>query len=371
MKLNLEKKTIRELLCVIAVFFAASLVLYGYFIFFTKGGMTTVYKNWDGPNYVVVAKSLYDPAIIQKVNAIGMSTTDFADQFPLFPLLIRLFSFMGYHASMIFVTQVSSLLFTITLYFFLKKYAPEANALIVAILSIFYTPRWFIVSRVGSTEPLFLFLMLLFLMAFLKKKYLQSALFGALCTLTKPTGMYLFAGLLAYEAYEVVARKKSFIRSMNETMPFLLMPLSVVAIYMVYYFRFGDFFAYFHSGIIVHDNVYRLPPFAIFTELVGYYFNVWKEWIIWQFVAYLLTIVVLFQKNQRFLAFTGLLLYIPLLFMVHGDISRYALPLFPLVAIAAANILSKKTVSIALFLMIPTIYIFAIDYISHNMAGSL
>jgi len=173
-------KNRRDLALITAVFLFASLILYGWFYFFTPGKMDVVLRNWDGPGYVVVAKSFYSVDIIEKVNKLeSVSTLDFAFQFPLYPLFIRLFSFLGYNYSMIFVSQLFSLMFIILAYFFIKMVNPKANTLIIGLLLIFYTPRWFIISHTGSAEPLLLCCVTLFLMFFLKKRFVLSALFAA------------------------------------------------------------------------------------------------------------------------------------------------------------------------------------------------
>ena len=128
----------RDIAWIINVFLLASIILYGYYGFFSSGGMEYVYRNWDGPGYVVVAKTLYDVNLINKINPFPfLAATHYSFQFPLYPLTIRLFSFLGYNESMIFVSQLFALLFSIALYVLVKQVNPKANALVVALLSIF------------------------------------------------------------------------------------------------------------------------------------------------------------------------------------------------------------------------------------------
>ena len=55
-------------------------------------GMETIVANYDGPLYLVVAKSLYDATTIKTSFQFPLSVEYYAAHFPLFPLLIRLLS---------------------------------------------------------------------------------------------------------------------------------------------------------------------------------------------------------------------------------------------------------------------------------------
>lgn len=359
----MEKTTIRELGIITIVFLAASLVLYGYFGLFTKGGMDTVYRNWDGPAYVVVAKSLYNPAVIGKVNKLQPLITRpsyFSQQFPLYPLFIRLFSFLGYYQSMIVVSQVFSLLFLYACYFLLRDINQKANALLVGILLVFYTPRWFIVSHVGSSEPVFLFFLTMLWLLYRRKKMFLSALCGALAVLAKPTGIFVFLGIVLYS---VLFRPK-----VKTIMPYLLIPLALSGLFGVYKGVFGNFFIYLdETG---RYPFFQLPPFTNFTTLDNYY-NVWKEGLLFLYLLYGVGLAVLIERKLYFLAVTMAPYYLYLLFVHHPDISRYMLPILPLLAVAFEPVLSKKSVYIPLFLFVPVIYLFAVSYMQYNIAGAL
>ena len=60
------KKTIRDLIIISAVFAIATEILFGYLSSVNK--MDSVYRNWDGPGYILVAKTLYDPNLINRIN---------------------------------------------------------------------------------------------------------------------------------------------------------------------------------------------------------------------------------------------------------------------------------------------------------------
>ena len=72
----------RDIMWIVNIFLLASVILYGYYGFFSPGGMNYVYRNWDGPGYLVVAKTLYNVDLINKINP-----------FPFWQLPIMRFSF--------------------------------------------------------------------------------------------------------------------------------------------------------------------------------------------------------------------------------------------------------------------------------------
>jgi hypothetical protein len=55
----------------------------------TTQGMGTVVANYDGPLYIVVAKTLYDKYQIAQNYSFDLPTEYYAAHFPLFPLLIK------------------------------------------------------------------------------------------------------------------------------------------------------------------------------------------------------------------------------------------------------------------------------------------
>lgn len=355
------------------VFIISSFFLYGYYAFFTPDGLETVFRNWDGPGYLVVAKSLYDVDIIQKVNPFPfLYPSYFAYQFPLYPLFIRLFSAIGYRESMVFTSTLFGLGFTLALYFLVKAVNPRAHALMVALLSIFYMPRWFILSHVGSAEPTLLFFLTLFLFMLVKKRFLLSAVFLSLAQMTKSQGMLFFLGMIGLAFYRIFIQRKQSLRTvLTEFLPFFLVPLSLACVFAVYDRAFGDFFIYF--GINNLNNVTQWPPLKILTATdiahisVGF-FTGWKESYVFIYVLYLLPIILLFQQKLPALGIIGLSYYIPLLFVFHGDVSRYAVPLLPIVFLGYSDALSKKAVYLTLLLCIPMVILFAIGYINYNLA---
>src|SRR3989339_163259 len=141
-------KKIQRLLLLVAIsliptffvwlpFFARLKSLWG--IPLPQVGMATIVSNYDGPIYLVIAKSLYNPDIIGASFQFPLPLEYYAAHFPLFPFLIRLFSiFLGFPYSMLFITVAASCLATYFFYKFIRQYQNEGNSLFLAlVLSLF------------------------------------------------------------------------------------------------------------------------------------------------------------------------------------------------------------------------------------------
>lgn len=208
-KTLINSSDFRNISLILTIFIIASSILYGHFYLFTQYRMQLIYQNWDGPSYVVIAKSLYNKTLIPKVNTLRLPTEYFAAHPPLYPLLIRLFSFIGFFQSMILVSLLSSALYLITFYYFIKKYTSNKNAFLLSLLSIFVTPRWFAISHTGSSEPLFLFLLTLMIILIRNKKTLIAALVAMLLQLTRIQGILIFGGVVLYYLYQRISKEIS------------------------------------------------------------------------------------------------------------------------------------------------------------------
>ena len=85
-----------------------------------QDGMATIVANYDGPLFILVAKTLYNPDLVGSFG-FNLPAEYYAAHFPLFPLLIRLIgTLIGFPYAMLAVTSVSSIL---AIYFF-NKFEP-------------------------------------------------------------------------------------------------------------------------------------------------------------------------------------------------------------------------------------------------------
>jgi len=56
------------------------------------------------------------------------------------------------------------------------------------------------------------------------------------------------------------------------------------------------------------------------------------------------------------------------LFIAHRDLARYSLPLMPFALIAFEKFLTNRAFKIAFFLILPAIYLYAMNFIAGNTA---
>lgn len=336
-----------------------------------RSGMATIVSNYDGPLYIVVAKTLYNLSQIARDYQFPLSLEYYAAHFPLFPLLIKAFApIFQYPYSMLFVTLASGAL---SLYFFNKlisEFVTKTQALWITLVFAIFPARWLIVRSVGSPEPLFVGSIIASIHYFRKKNYLLAAVWGAVAQLTKSPAILLFiAYLVAWLLPKLSAVVNGKIKSFKFDIKFLLIfliPISLVAVFGVYSLpsTFGNFFAYFNSG----DNIHLLfPPFQIFNYSAPWVGTFWLEEIIFIYLIGAIAIFRLIQKNETVLAiFTGIF-FASLIFVSHRDLMRYALPVIPFVYVAFSDYLVKKEFKIIFaFLIIPT-FLFALAFISQNV----
>ena len=155
-------------------------------------GMETIVSNYDNPLYIVVAKSFYDKDLIKSF-PLSLPTEYYAAHFPLFPGLIRAFSFfLGYPYATLLATMLSAILAT---YFFYKLsllFCDNKKAVFLTLVFSLLPARWLILKSIGSPEPLFIAAILASIYFFTQKKYLAAGIWGVIAQLTKSPGILLF-----------------------------------------------------------------------------------------------------------------------------------------------------------------------------------
>jgi len=349
------------------VFFLATLVFYGYFWFFVPGKLQFLYQNWDGPNYIHIAQTFYNPQLLGQMNIFGHDPTYYANHFPLYPIFIRLFSFIGYYRSMLFVSLLFSLLFLLAFYKLISELKISPNPLWIVLPLIFFPSRWFIVSHVGSSEPVFLFFLTLFLLYFQRQKYWSAAVFAALAQLARPQGILICLGLLGLFIFEIFQKKIDVKNLISKYFPFILVPLALALVFFVYLIQYGDFFAFFRSISSYHHL--QMPPFNVFSFLhLTTSLNIWKEIYIYFYLIYFLAIYSLFQKKLYLFAFISLAYFLPLPFLVHTDISRYSLPLLPLAYIAFSKLIESIPFRYGILFILPAIFAQSLNFTLLNLS---
>lgn len=331
-----------------------------------------VYRNYDGPLYVIAAKSFYDPNLIESPltgNFSELPPKYFAAHLPMYPTFIRMgreiLNFIGLNAdrlaylkSMLLVNLGATAVLVGLFYFVLKKFRLTAKPLLLTAVFLFL-PRFLIIRSVGAPESLFLLFILASLYFFEKGKYLWAGLFGGLSVATKSPGILLFG---AYSLV-IVERLTKTKKVDNKYWWLLLIPLGLVAVFSLYWRQYGDFLAYFHSG----DNLHLVFPFSVFNFQKTWIGTAWLEEIIFYLALYGLTVLTLARSKYRSFFYFSLVFFIASLFIQHRDIARYSLPLWPLAVIAFEKFFTSKKFKTVFLLLLVGIYFYAWNFLSYNV----
>lgn len=216
-------------------------------VFLTVGGsllvylpfwsqMGTVYRAWDGPNYLTIAKTGYDVPDDYAILSYVYVESYFLRHFPVYPALIRLFSFVGYQRSMLLVSILCTAGAAILFYRLCRNSLEAPQPLFLASVFLFFPPRWLYFRSTGSTEAPFLLFVFAAIYLFEKDRVGWAAVMGALATLTRIPGLLVAPGPATDpDAAQAVALP-----------PWLLLPPAALAGFFAYcWSRTGNFLEYF------------------------------------------------------------------------------------------------------------------------------
>ncbi len=344
-------------------------------------GFRTIYRNFDGLEYIVIAKSFYEPAKIALLPQ-SLEASYYASHFPGYSLLILVFAqIMGFLKSMLLVSLASTIASVVAFYFLVKDFKLTANPLLLSIIFLFLPARWLIVHSVGSSEPLFIFFVITALYFFLKyeenpdhKLTLQNnwlmihlaGLAGLGAQITRPPGILLFIAFGIYILWKMIKKKDfNIFKAIALYHPLILIPLTLLGVFYWFSLSYHDFFAYFHSG----DNIHlTFPPFQVFNKNQFWVGSIWLEDIVYIFILGLLGGLLLIKQKLYPLAFFVLTYLVASMLVVHRDIARYTLPVFPFLLIAFEKVLISKEFKIVLIIVALGIYLYAQNFLLANTA---
>ncbi len=325
-------------------------------------------RFWDGPEYLVLSHSLYDPTdpLLQIPAFAAKSHFYWAAHFPLYPLLVRLFAEpFGYLPGLLIPNFLFGTGFALALYRFLKDFGYSRHPLWLSGLALFLPLRWLIYHSVGSSEAVTLFFLVLSVYAFKRERYGLAGLWGTAVVLTRPNGIFLYTGLtlvLLWQAFEPSRQAEPDLKLKLKWDEWLrrglarfnwrgfaalsLMPLALLLVFALFAWRLGDFWAYLRIPEDV-KHIYPLP----FTSLDV---NVGRgEGDFYYYLLEAAGLSLLWQRKHYDLFWLSLALAGPTFFLLHDDILRYSLPAFPFVLLVPfAAVLESR---VARWLALPTL----------------
>ena len=153
----------------------------------------TLFRFYDGPFYMVVAKTFYNLTPEQAASFWMAPNSYYACHLPLYPLLIRAFQLVtqSYEIGTIMATTFSSVAAVVLFYEVLKRFDWVNSAFWTAFLFCILPPRWLIYKAVGATEPLFFCWVFLSFLAWHKRNAWALAVFILCASLTRITGVLM------------------------------------------------------------------------------------------------------------------------------------------------------------------------------------
>jgi len=336
---------------------------------FAGRSMQTIVTNFDGINFLVVAKSLYSPKTIEINYASILSGREnlyFSAHYPGFPLLVRAFdTLLSGPNALLAAIVVSNILLSIALFLFFRLLISKNEvATYLSMVALFIPARMLSMRGVGSNESLFIFFILTSLVASYKGKHWLAATLGSLSVLTRSPGILLFGAYMVSPLLELWSKRKV---DWKLFLPYLLIPLSLVGLWLYYGLIFGDFLAYFKVGGNI--NLY-FPPFMVFGSNFDWVSGMWLEDIIFTYLFYGFGIGLFFnnfvKNNNRLKVFGyfGAIYLTMILFVVHRDIARYALPIAPLAIAGYSPFLNNKYVKYGLLILLIPIFLYSWNFIA-------
>lgn len=363
-----KSQTLKDILFLTLATFLTTALFFGY-VYLTKGKLENVYKAWDGPSYVIAALSEYVPARAVTTNTIRSvdireDFTFLPAHFPLYPTLIRSLSFLDPYKAMLGLSVLSHLGFVLSLYF-LGRTLKFTHAARWAALALVLPPRYFIVSHTGSSEPLFLLFLTLSLAFFARRHSPASAIFASLALATRPQGALLGVGYAVVALISLI-KTRDLIAVIKRFWPYLLMPITLIFIFVYYQQQTGDFWAFFRAiSIFHHFSPTLFPTFHFGAPNIETF---WHEVNVIYYLLYAYVITRLFARTDKTYAILALCYYLPLLFLQHTDISRYSLSLLPFMFVAFHSLFSRRDFFLTALLLLPAVILYSSDFIQYNRA---
>ncbi len=357
-------QTKKELLILTAAIVISTLIIW--LPFSLRNQMDKVFANFDGPNYIVIAKCAYNPECIRTNFSLPSPIEYYPAHFPGYPLAIKAldYVFPGWWA-MLFANLGFTVLMISGFYFLLKQLKIRSKFWLAFVL-LFLPAKNLILRSIGAPETMFIFGLLMSIYFYRKSKYWLSGIFLALAQITKTPAILLLAAYGLETLLNEIIINKSKIQKLFAKLPLIIGPLIILPIFYLYYYQTGDFLAYFHSG----DNFHlMIPPFQAFISSRSWLGDFWLEEIIYVYLLGGLAVAYLYKKYKTdIITIFPAIFYLATLFVAHRDIARYSVPLYPFWIIGFRKVIEKKEFKYVFWLILPAVFLFAYNFINYNLA---
>lgn len=245
-----ERRARPEVL-LLAAAVAGSFLVYAPFL----ADMTTVYRFWDGPNYLTIARTLYDVRPDNPLLAYVYEPRYFLVHLPVYPMLVRTLSVMGYQQALLLVSILATGAATLLFYRLCRDVWRVASPGFLTLVFLFLPPRWLLYRSTGSTEAVYLAFTLAAIYFFERSQVGKASVAGVLATLTR------ISGLMIAPAFAVVLVRR---RRWKELAWLALIPAALAVYFFFCAARTGNFFEYFSQH---GEKMAAFRPFGFLPEL--------------------------------------------------------------------------------------------------------
>ncbi len=286
------------------------------------------WAQYDGRAYLDIAKNGYNSEFLNGASNYGW--------YPLYPLLIRIFSFIGYDMAAFIISNVASFFAVVFLYLLLKD---EFNTTVArkTILYILLFPTAYFMTMM-YTESLFLLFSAGCFYFARKERWLEVGIFGFLASLTRMQGVILFIPMI----YMYFDKRGFSIRNADRNILCLfLIPLGLLTFLAYDYAITGDPFIQFYTQSKFGRHLsmpwegFASSLDAIIKSNNGFviFYNIYN--ISLAMIFLLLTLISYKTINKEYSIYVVLSLVLPLFSTTLQAISRFNLMLFPVFIIMA------------------------------------
>lgn len=304
---------------------------------YSTNPILAVWGVWDSGYYLDIAKNGYSADLGQGIMTKGQANYAF---FPLYPALIKLFSYLfgSFYLAGLFISNICLLLSAYVLYKLVKlDYGPETALGSVKYLFLF--PTAFILSGLFS-ESLFLLLLLLAFYYARRKNWLAANLSGFFLVLCRPLGILMIFPIV----YEYFKSREFKFKKINYQLTYFVFWFFALILFLIYVNSLtGNPLNYFKTQSAGFGHVSSNPLGIILQGLLSK--DIFR--LLGALIPTSFAIILIFKAREIRLSylFAAVLLFIfPLTtgLVSLNSMLRYILPIFP-IFVALALMSKDKT----------------------------
>jgi hypothetical protein len=318
-----------------------------------------LFAQFDASAYLDIAKNGYN----QEFN----NNNGNYSYFPLYPILIWLFSFLvGFGWSAFLISNVLSILGVILFYIVIRQDYDQNITCDTLFYFLLFPVSYFL--SVMYTESLFLVIIMLMFYYARRNKWLLVGVLGFLGSLTRMPGLVMFFPML-YMFYKQYGLKFNW-----RILYLFLIPLGILSIFIYYFFITGDFFMMFHTfaNPSYHFTV-AIPGMSLYYTFLELFQQTDMQSIVYMIlniifgIVFILATIFSFRLKQKeyfiYMVFYSLLIFSHT--SVNANIRYYFLAFPAFLLISKIKILRK--IQMLYYISIPLLAFFVFRHVNEGL----